>query len=126
MPVRGVRGATTAKADESDVILAATRALLESMLAANPGLSPDEVASVLFTVTSDLTAAYPAAAARKMGWDSVPLMCAREIDVPGGLPRCIRVLLHWNTDLKQAEVRHVYLGEAERLRPDLQNQREEF
>lgn len=120
MPVRGIRGATVAEADQPEAILEATRALLEAILAANPLLSTDEIASAWFTLTADLSAAYPAAAARQMGWQAVPLMCAREIDVPGSLPRCIRVLLHWNTELAQADVRHVYLGEARRLRPDLQ------
>ncbi len=80
---------------------------------------PQDLASALFTVTEDLSAAYPAAAARELGWTDVPLICAREIPVPGGLPRCIRVLLHWNTDLPQSAIRHVYLGAAAALRPDL-------
>jgi len=125
MPVRGIRGATVAQTNQPDAILEATRLMLEAILAANPQLAADQVASALFTVTADLNSAYPAAAARQMGWDSVPLMCAREIDVSAGLPRCIRVLLHWNTDLAQTEVRHVYLGEAQSLRPDLPSQVEE-
>ncbi|MCC7130633.1 MAG: chorismate mutase [Anaerolineae bacterium] len=125
MLVRGIRGATVAQADQPEAILEATRRLLEAILAANPQLRTDQIASALFTVTADLNAAYPAAAARQMGWSDVPLMCAREIDVPTGLPRCIRVLLHWNTDLEQTAVRHVYLEEAQRLRPDLSSQGEE-
>ncbi len=119
MPVRGIRGANTASADQSEAILVATRELLEAILAQNPGLVPEEITSVLFTVTDDLSAAYPAKAARQIGWVQTPLMCAREIPVPGGLPRCIRVLLHWNTPLPQSAIRHVYLGEATQLRPDL-------
>lgn len=119
MPIRGIRGATVVSADRSDVILRATRELLAAILEANPSLEPADLASGLFTLTEDLRAAYPAEAARQMGWVEVPLMCAREIPVPGSLPRCIRVLLHWNTKLPQAEIHHVYLGEAARLRPDL-------
>ncbi len=119
MPIRGIRGANTASTDQPEAILAATRELLEAILAQNPGLVPEEIASVLFTATDDLSAAYPAKAARQIGWVQTPLMCAREIAVPGALPRCIRVLLHWNTPLPQSAIRHVYLGEATQLRPDL-------
>jgi chorismate mutase len=119
MPVRGVRGATTAAANQSEAILKATRELLEAILSKNPKLNPKEIASAFFTLSEDLSAAYPAKAARQIGWEQTPLMCAREIPVPGGLPRCIRVLLHWNTDLPQSAIRHVYLGEAAQLRPDL-------
>jgi chorismate mutase len=119
MSVRGVRGATVVDQDQPESILSASRELLEAILHANPTLAPQDLASVLFTLTEDLTAAYPARAARDLGWTDVPLMCAREIPVPESLPRCIRVLLHWNTDLPQSEVRHIYLGEATRLRPDL-------
>lgn len=119
MPVRGVRGATTAEADQPEAINDATLELLRAILKANPEMLPDDLASVLFTVTGDLGAAYPAAAARELGWTDVPLICAREIPVPGGLPRCIRVLLHWNTNLPQSAIRHVYLGAAAALRPDL-------
>jgi chorismate mutase len=119
MAVRGVRGATVSPGDQPAEILAAARELLAALQAANPGLRPEDLASAIFTVTEDLTGAYPAQAARQMGWDGVPLLCAREIPVPGGLSRCIRVLLHWNTDLPQSAIHHVYLGEAARLRPDL-------
>jgi chorismate mutase len=101
------------------MILAATEEMLKAMLTANPGLQPEEVASVFFTMTPDLSAVHPALAARRMGWGQVPLMCAQEIPVPGGMPRCIRVLLLWNTELSQREIHHVYLGEAASLRPDL-------
>ena len=123
MAVRGVRGATVAGQDEEGAILAATRELLEALLQANPAMQVEELASAFFTVTGDLTAAHPAKAARQMGWTQVPLMCALEIPVPGSLPRCIRVLLHWNTSLAQSEIRHVYLGAAASLRPDLVNER---
>lgn len=119
MAVRGVRGATVVSQDQPEEILSATCELLEAILQLNPALQATELASAFFTVTDDLCSAYPAQAARQMGWDQVPLMCAREIPVPGGLPRCIRVLLHWNTDLTQAAIRHVYLGAAASLRPDL-------
>jgi len=119
MPLRGIRGATVASQDQPEIILAATRELLEAMCAANPLLQPEDLASAIFTATSDLTSVYPARAARQLGWVQVPLLSAREIDVPGGLPRCIRVLLHWNTDLPQPAIRHIYLGAAASLRPDL-------
>lgn len=119
MAIRGIRGAITVDMDAPEHILAATRELLDAILNANPTLRCEDIASVLFTVTDDLNSAYPALAARQMGWDLVPMMCAREIPVPGGLPRCIRVLLHWNTDLPQDAVHHVYLREAMVLRPDL-------
>lgn len=119
MPVRGIRGATVAEANQPETIHKATQDLLLAILNANPELHPDDIASAFFTVTDDLNAAYPARSARDLGWNQVPLMCAREIPVPGSLPQCIRVLLHWNTDLPASAVRHVYLGAAATLRPDL-------
>jgi chorismate mutase len=119
MSIRGIRGAVVASQDESEAILAATRALISAIIEANPGLDPADIASVLFTVTDDLSAVYPALGARQLGWSEVPLLCAREIPVPGALPRCIRVLVHWNTSLTQAQMHHVYLGDASVLRPDL-------
>jgi chorismate mutase len=119
MPVRGVRGATVALRNESDEILSATRILLQALLEANPAMNTEDLASAFFTLTEDLNAAYPAVAARQLGWTSVPLMCAREISVPDSLPFCIRVLLQWNTDLPQSQIQHVYLGAATMLRPDL-------
>lgn len=124
MSVRGVRGATTAEADTPESILAETRRLLEAILNANPSLLPADLASAWFTVTPDLTTAYPARAAREIGWTMVPMMCAQEIPVPGGLPRCIRVLLHWNTEIPASEIHHVYLGQAASLRPDWVNRKE--
>lgn len=119
MPTRGLRGATTVQEDLPDHILAATRELLQAILAHNPTLAPHDLASAIFTVTDDLTSAYPAQAARELGWTQVPLLCTREIPVPGGPPRCVRVLLHWNTELPSDAIQHVYLGAAAHLRPDL-------
>ena len=119
MPIRGIRGATTVSADEPDLILQATRELLEEILAENEGMKPEDVASALFTVTDDLVSTFPAQGARQMGWGLVPMMCAREIPVPGSLPRVIRVLVHWNTEVSQKEITHVYLRDAVKLRPDL-------
>ena len=119
MPTRGIRGATTVEADEPDLILQATRELLEEILAENEGMKPEDVGSAIFTVTDDLASTFPAQGARQMGWGLVPMLCAREIPVPGSLPRVIRVLVHWNTDVPQNEITHVYLREAVKLRPDL-------
>jgi len=119
MPVRGIRGATTVERDDQELILSATRELLAAMLAANPGCDPGDIASAWFTLTPDLVAVHPAKAAHQMGWESVPLMCAAEIAVPGSLPRCIRILLHWNTERTQSEIHPVYLNWAKVLRPDL-------
>ncbi len=118
MPVRGIRGAITVEDDRPDQILDASRALLQAILAANPGLAPEDMVSVVFTVTPDLTSAFPAQAARELGWREVPLLCAQEIANPNGLPRCIRVLLHWNTDRPQSAIQHVYLRRAVTLRPE--------
>ena len=119
MPIRGIRGATTVPADEPSLILQATRQLLEEILEENVGMQPEDVASAVFTVTDDLVSTFPAQAARQMGWGLVPMLCAREIPVPESLPRVIRVLVHWNTELSQSEIKHVYLHEAVKLRPDL-------
>lgn len=119
MPIRGIRGATTVAADDPDLILDATRELLQEILAANDTMRPEDLASAFFTVTEDLASTFPAQAARQMGWDLVPMLCAREIPVPGSLPRVIRVLVHWNTETPQNQITHVYLREAVKLRPDL-------
>ena len=119
MPIRGIRGAITVTADEPELILQATRELLEEILAENGGMHPEDVASAIFTVTDDLASTFPAQAARQMGWDLVPMLCAREIPVPNSLPRVIRVLVHWNTNLPQDRITHVYLRDAVKLRPDL-------
>jgi chorismate mutase len=119
MPTRGIRGATTVAEDEADSILQATRELLEAILKENEGMTAEDVGSAIFTVTEDLVATFPAQAARQMGWSMVPMMCAREIPVPGSVPKAIRVLVHWNTDTPQSEIKHVYLRDAVKLRPDL-------
>jgi chorismate mutase len=124
MPIRGIRGAVVAAKNQPEEILSATRELLDALLAANPTLEPEDVASAIFTVSGDLTAAYPAKAARILGWTNTALMCAQEIPVPGSLPGCIRVLIHWNTDIPQSDVNHIYLGDAAILRPDLKTQAE--
>ena len=118
MPCRGVRGATTADSNSRDDILTATRQLLALMIHINE-ISPDDVSSAIFSTTVDLDAEFPALAARQLGWLDVPLICTHEINVPGSLGLCVRILLHWNTDKRQDEVRHVYTREAIQLRPDL-------
>ncbi|MGB0599168.1 MAG: chorismate mutase [Rubripirellula sp.] len=115
---RGVRGATTVEADDRDQILLATRQMLALMIRRN-NIESTDVGSVLFTVTNDLSAEFPALAARQLGWIEVPLLCGYELSVPDGLPLCIRVLIHWNTKTPQSDIQHVYLREARRLRPDL-------
>ncbi len=119
MTMRGIRGAITIEHDTSADVLSATRELLEAILYANSDVKTTDIASVIFTVTNDIASAYPALAARQMGWDQVPMLCMREIPVAGSLPLCIRVLIHWNTDLSQNEIKHVYLRDAVELRPDL-------
>ena len=119
--IRGIRGAITVEADEPELILAATRELLESILRANDITEFDEVISAIFTTTSDLKSTFPAEAARRLGMGQVPLLCAQEIPVPGSMPRCIRVLIHANLDRSPAEVRHVYLRDAQKLRPDMKS-----
>ncbi len=118
MRVRAIRGAITVTENARDAILAATRELLEHLIAGN-GLEPDDLISANFTMTPDLDACFPAEAAREMGWNHVPLLCMSEIGVPGALPQCIRVMVHTYTRRAAAEIRHVYLREAVRLRPDL-------
>lgn len=119
MPTRGIRGATTVTEDDVDLILQATRELLEAIVKENADMKPEDIGSAIFTVTDDLTATFPAQAARQMGWNMVPMMCAREIPVPGSLPKAIRVLVHWNTETPQSHIKHVYLRDAVKLRPDL-------
>ncbi|MFN2168499.1 MAG: prephenate dehydratase [Anaerolineae bacterium] len=117
MPSRGVRGATTVDHNTPEEILKETRRLLALLIHLN-GIRPEEVASVIFTTTRDLTAEYPALAARQLGWLDTALLCGHEMDVPGGLPRCVRVLVNWNTDRPGSEIVHVYLRAARNLRPD--------
>lgn len=118
MKCRGIRGAITVKENTASAILEATRRLLSEIVRAN-GIALEDVASVIFTTTPDLNAVYPAVAARQMGWTHVPLLCLQEMQVPGSLGCCLRVLVHWNTERGPTEVQHVYLEGARALRPDL-------
>jgi chorismate mutase len=117
--LRALRGATTTSVDEAPAIVEATATLLAEMLERNEVAGPDLV-SLIFTTTADLTAEFPAAAARRLGISSVPLLCASEIPVPGSVPRCIRVLMHLYTDKNPDTLRHVYLEGARHLRNDLE------
>ncbi|WP_026314020.1 chorismate mutase [Actinomadura flavalba] len=118
MAVRAVRGATQVGSDDRDEILAATSELVEAVMSRN-GLGTDDVISVLFTATPDLTAEFPALAARKLGFTDVPLLCAAEIAVPHALPRIVRLLAHAATERPRAEIQHVYLRGAAALRLDI-------
>jgi len=115
--LRGLRGATTASANTSQAILEATEELIRALQTAND-FRPDDVESAIFTSSPDLTAEYPARAARRLGWDTVPLLGASEVAVPDGVPRCIRLLLHLYTTKAPRELKHIYLREAAQLRPD--------
>jgi chorismate mutase len=117
MYCRGIRGATTVERNEREAMLDATTELLEQIVQRNE-LRIEDIASVMFTVTDDLDAVFPALAARTLGWGDIPLMCAREIPVPGSLDKCIRILLHVNTLRSAAEMQHVYLRKAVSLRPE--------
>ena len=116
--VHAIRGATTVEVDEPTAILTATRALLEEIVERNE-VDIDDIVSVLFSATADLTSAFPARAARELGWTECPLMCMSEIAVPGSLARCIRVLVHVEYEQPRERVMHVYQRGAEELRPDL-------
>jgi len=119
MPCRGIRGATTVTANTREAILEATRELLDEMILQND-IQHEDVASAYFTTTPGIDAEFPAVAARTgLGWTDVALMCGHELDVPGSLRMCLRILLHVNTERTQAQVRHVYLRGATVLRPDL-------
>ena len=115
--LRGLRGATTAATNTGDAILEATAELLRALQEAN-AFRPEDVESAIFTSSTDLTAEYPARAARLLGWRDVPLLGAAEVAVPDGVPRCIRVLLHFYTAKAQGELKHIYLHGAAKLRPD--------
>jgi chorismate mutase len=117
MRLFALRGATTVTADEADLILEATDELMRELLRRN-GLSARDLVSCIFTLTPDLNAEFPAVAAREMGLSAVPLLCAREVDVPGAMPRVIRTLIHYYA-VEDHEPEHVYLGEARKLRLDL-------
>ncbi|HEY6052203.1 MAG TPA: chorismate mutase [Thermoanaerobaculia bacterium] len=116
--LRGVRGATTVESDDAAHIADRTSELVRILVESN-GIGAGDVASAVFTATEDLSAAFPAVAARTVpGWEAVPLLCAREIPVPGALGRCIRVLIHWNTDRPATEIRHAFVRGARTLRPE--------
>lgn len=114
---RGIRGAITVDANTEEAILSATRELLSRLFEAN-AIDPDDIAAILFTATPDLNAAFPAKAAREMGYVQVPLMCSQELEVPSAPPRCIRVLILHNTTVGGNALKHIYLGGAVVLRPD--------
>lgn len=122
MPVRGIRGATTAEANEPDAIVEATSELLDHLVRLNE-LQVEEVAFAYFTTTTDLNAEFPALAARRLGWLDVPLLCGHDMDIrqpnPRGVPRCVRILLLYNTERPQSEMRHAYLRGAEAIKQDL-------
>ena len=118
MSVRAIRGAIQVDADTRDDVLEGSAELVTAVLERNH-LSADDIISILFTTTPDLTAEFPAYAARLLGLTDVPLMCASEIAVPGAMPRVLRLLAHVETDLDRADVRHVYLRGAAALRTDL-------
>ncbi len=113
----GIRGATTAAANTREAILEATNELLLLLIEAND-LQSSDIGSAIFTTTPDLNAEFPAIAARWLGWHDVALMCGHEMSVPGALPLCIRVLVHWNTPKMQSEIKHIYIRGAKNLRPD--------
>ena len=115
---RALRGAITVSADEPELILEATRVLLREMVLLN-AIDPEQLISVIFTATPDLTSAFPARAARELGWHDVALLCMSEVAVPGALPRCVRVLMHVEMPASAGRGRHVYLGAAAALRPDI-------
>ena len=121
MAVRGIRGAISVDADQGDLVRDAARELLEEILRRNQITDFDDVISAVFTTTEDLVSAFPAEAARALGMSQVPLLCAREIPVTGSMPRCIRILLHINTDRTPQQIEHVYLRDAQKLRPDIKS-----
>ncbi len=118
---RGIRGATLVAANTKEDILAATKELLQQMIESNQ-VEKEAVACVLFTTTPDLDAEFPALAARQLGWTEVPLLCSQEMGVPHSLPRCLRILVLFNTEKKTEEIIHVYIRGAEALRPGLRSQ----
>ncbi len=121
MQVRGIRGATNVAENTAEEVREATRELLQAILEANQITRFDDIVSAIFTTSPDLTAAFPAEAARALGMEQVPLLCASEIAVPGAMPMCIRILLQINTTRRQDEMVHLYLRDAKRLRPDVES-----
>ncbi|WP_400163781.1 chorismate mutase [Brevibacillus sp. TJ4] len=124
MAVRGVRGAITVEKDTKEEVLEATKLMLEEIIARNE-LRAEDIGSMIFTTTEDVSSVFPAQAVRMLdgeGWEFVPLMCAREIPVSGALPMCVRVMMHVNTEKAASDIQHVFLRDAVKLRPDLTNQ----
>lgn len=115
MICRGIRGATTVEQNSKEAIISATRELLEHMIDAND-IDAENVASVIFTTTTDLNADFPAVAARMLGWNETALLCSHEMEVPGSLKMCIRILIHFNTDKSSADIRHIYIKGAKNLK----------
>ena len=122
MFLRAVRGAITVENNDADEILQASQELLIEMVDRN-AINIDDITSIFFSMTTDLNAVYPAASARNLGWTSVPLMCTNEINVPGSLKKCVRIMLYFNTEKKNTELMHIYLRKARVLRPDLSSNR---
>ncbi len=120
---RGIRGAITVDRNNRQEIKDAAKRLLVEMTDEN-AVMPDDIASVIFSVTDDLDASFPAEGARDLGWSYVPLFCCREMAVPGSLPRCLRILMHVNTKTEPENIKHIYLEEAEGLRPDLKRRKQ--
>lgn len=117
--IRGIRGAITIESDKPELVWNETAKLVQQVAMANNVL-PEDIASVTISTTPDIKSAFPAKAVRSIdGWQFVPIMCMHEMDVPGALPLCIRVLLHVNIETPQHEIRHIYLNDAVKLRPDL-------
>ena len=123
MPVRAVRGAITVENNTPEEILEETANMLKAIVEKNQ-IEKDDIISAFFSVTKDLDAAFPAAAARKIGWTDIALMCTNEIDVPGSLQKCIRVMVHFNTNKANSELVHVYMKGAKVLRPDISTDKE--
>lgn len=116
--LRALRGATTFDVDEAEHVAGRVLELLDEMLSGN-GIDHDDIVSILFTATDDLTSIFPATAARRRGLGDVPLICARELAIDGAMPRCVRVMMHVQTALDRSRLRHVYLHDAASLRDDL-------
>jgi chorismate mutase len=123
MLVRGIRGATTVESNTREEILDAARELLDAIVTAN-ALPHEHVASIIFSTTADLNAEFPAVAARELGWTDVALECVHEMNVPGSLPKCLRILMHVNTEKSAGEIQHIYLRGARVLRRDLVEKQE--
>lgn len=121
MGVRAVRGATTVEDNDKTQIIDETKLLLQRIIDEN-NINEDDIISIIFSVTNDLNAAFPAVSARELGWTSIALMCTNEIDVPGSLKKCIRVMLHFSTEKRNNEIKSIYLKGAKVLRPDISKQ----